>query len=256
MKKLMTICLCTAALMALPVSLFAFGIGAYGDFGYGNDRLKHKSSSIMNRSISGNTMFAGGGLLVDTNVARNRLFNYRLNLGGGQLFADMATKPRLYRFDIINSFGFGVVRTKWIRFWLGPQFNLHYIWGGRNVYDYGVEATSILVWYYTGALLYVGPLKEKIRHEIPGISLGAVLGVNLNLGDSVSLTTDAGSRYYLTDGRNNVRRVYGLVSVAPSTYVPFYLVKYKDRATWMGWEVFVNVGFMVRFRDRYVQLGG
>ncbi len=83
------------------------------------------SNSSKDKFIS---LLGSGGLIFDTAVADDTLFNYRLNLGFGgwqHSFDDSDVKYRGFHYSFLNSFGFGTVRTPHLRFWLG--LNLDFI---------------------------------------------------------------------------------------------------------------------------------
>ena len=58
------------------------------------------------------------GISIDTNVAKNRLFNYRLNVG--YQWDEFSARG----LSLDNVFGFGVLRTRAVRLWLGPSIRL------------------------------------------------------------------------------------------------------------------------------------
>jgi hypothetical protein len=92
----------------------------------------------------------------------NNLFNYRLHLGylnqnGEGYDADIINDHSL---SIQNSFGFGVVRMKHFRYWLGPHLHFYYVF------------------------------KEKSFNA----NLGLAMGFNVNMERLVTLSVDLGVR--------------------------------------------------------------
>jgi hypothetical protein len=66
------------------------------------------------------------GFTLDTAVARNKLFNYRMNLGYehvNEKYQDV-TFSRFNGGSFENIFGFGVYRSKLMRVWLGPSLRI------------------------------------------------------------------------------------------------------------------------------------
>ena len=124
------------------------------------------------------------GVLYDSAPSRDKLFNYRMSLG-----FDIATKvsadvedipatffgvPVLPSFDIDesskygfgwrNTFGFGIIRTELLKWWVGPALNMNFDFWDEN----GVKA----------GILSIGG--------------GAETGVNIHLGSSISLCVGGG----------------------------------------------------------------
>ena len=123
----------------------------------------------------------GFGMLFDSRVAGNRLFNFRMGLG---LEYGMATG--LIDFSQVNinvdpTFGFGFLRTKVVRLWAGPQvrFGLGY---GFGDYDYSV-----------------------VRFNM---GFGAVVGANFHLSRKISLGAETGYRYVFGIGSGSVKQWY------------------------------------------------
>jgi hypothetical protein len=112
-----------------------------------------------------------GGLLIDSNVARNRLFNYRLALGYqyttfdlDRPFSDFVDDEG-HGFSINQSFGLGLVRSRRFRIWAGPAYPLS---GG------GVNRVSL-------------PAYGTIQ-----VGIGPELGINLHTGKVGSITLSGG----------------------------------------------------------------
>lgn len=135
--------------IALSSSLFAFGFGLYGDFHGGKTWA------------AGTDHFAGGGgLVMDTNLAYDRVFNYRMELGAGYMsLGDVGDSLAI---NWVHYFGLGVVRTKTVRFWLGPLFTV------------------------------VG-LADGVTGIMGG--MGFAMGVNINVGEHVSFCITGSGRF-------------------------------------------------------------
>lgn len=162
MKKF-TLCT-TMAIMLSATAAWAAGIGVYGTGGVNLGTWRYEGAS------TGTTDFLyGGGIVVDSCVARDQVFGYRLYAGYSQYLlttSEYTGKPA-HRVGITNSFGVGIVRTNSIRFWGGPQIALNYIF-----------------------------LRED-RYELDAIGLEALLAIGLNMhaGDAASFFFDIGLGY-------------------------------------------------------------
>ncbi len=101
------------------------------------------------------------GFAVDTAVARDTLFNYRLNLGYSyrdQMFDTGGSDFESHGLTLNNMFGFGVYRTDRVRLWLGPsvRFNTDVLTdlpAGLDIVDLGIGGGLAL-----GANVHTGSL--------------------------------------------------------------------------------------------------
>jgi hypothetical protein len=108
----------------------AIGFGVYFEYGHawGNqDReIDPFGSATINQNFEADQF--GGGFALDTAVAKDTLFNYRLNVGyqftdrmyEGS-FSGLPRKVESHGFSLNNIFGFGVYRSELMRVWLGPS---------------------------------------------------------------------------------------------------------------------------------------
>ena len=112
----------------------------------------------------------GFGFIFDTTVAKDRLFNYRLNIGpeavdydvdGGGTFETRG-------WFMAHDFGFGIVRKENLRLWVGPEVRLSYSEGELDTDN----SSSI---------------------DVITMGIGPVLGLNLNLGRTVTLAFKVGA---------------------------------------------------------------
>lgn len=120
----------------------AGGYGFYAEYGrniatsggdIGPDLLAERGLADRNE--------VGFGFALDTNVAADRLFNYRMDFGyHGSFWADSATDSVLGGANGLmfnNAFGFGILRTSVLRLWLGPAFRMNFDWyGDVDLFDY------------------------------------------------------------------------------------------------------------------------
>lgn len=154
----------------------ALGIGLY----------TRGSSSISNMHFKpdkdgGVDYILGAGALLDTAVARNKFFNYRLYLGydtvmnsGGRLFDAF----NMHRVVLSNTFGFAVFANKFIRVWLGPALSLQIQYGNGKYssYEYSIffyEARH----YHRKSTIYI-------------LDFGIAYGINMHVSDRISLGLD------------------------------------------------------------------
>lgn len=162
-------------LFALAVSLLtpapsalATGLGLY--FEYGN-----VFDGQLDHTIAGDVDFDedhfGGGFAFDTNVANDRLFNYRLDVGYQHVDGDYGPFGDLDGDGLVlhNAFGFGVFRNDRVRVWLGPAVRLSF--------DFFDEV----------------PVFDNVFKL--GVGLGPEVGINLHTGDLVSLGLTAGYQF-------------------------------------------------------------
>lgn len=161
-------------IIILSTSLYAVGLGIAFPYGTGNtdyDIYDADASQI------------GINFIFDTNVAKQSVFNYRLNVGVEFFNHDWEYEYYYYdyyygysSYDYLygtnegirivtdHTFGFGIVKSRVVRLWLGPTVRFGYITG-----DYA------------------------------GITLGGgltLLGLNFNMGPVFTLALEAG---YLFD---------------------------------------------------------
>jgi hypothetical protein len=144
-------------------SAMAFGIGIYADGAYN----KFYASDQGHTAKLDDFGFIGGGLLLDTCVARNDLFNYRLGLGYQRDLKnyDLPT----HKISMNNYLGFGIVRTAAVRWWAGPEI---------------------------GARYYIIGNDRGTKNEVGG-NIGLVTGLNFNVGDVFTVGIEGGFRYNL-----------------------------------------------------------
>jgi hypothetical protein len=203
-----------------PAFSFAAGLGVYGSFDLGQARVTDKGSDLFlweltlyERKFWMRQERTDFGLVVDTTIAKDSLFNYRLNIGAG--FGQVGVKKtqrelyfgildygnpsirakyvfRIFDIQMFHSFGFGIVRTPLFRLWVGPQFGYGYADGG-----YGEV-------YF---------------------KLGPIIGLNFHVSEVVTLFFDAGFRLHTA------------VAKIPSFFT--------------GYSAFANVGILFRINDTY-----
>jgi hypothetical protein len=167
----------------LTSSLWAIGIGVYGTGGLSIDYMTLGNADNNNR-ITTHDYYYGGGFILDTVVARDQVFSYHFKLEYNQFnIQELKTNILLKRYNYIgmyHTFGFGVIRSESIRFWMGPQIGLSYTFGKRKIRSLAVSFNFI-----TGSL------------KLTAVGFDALLamGTNFNIGDESTLFIDLGAGY-------------------------------------------------------------
>ena len=161
-NKLACILMLTGCIALFSIqSAMAFGIGVYMDGAYNKFSATDQGYS----TDLGEYGFLGAGLVLDSCLAKNQLFNYRLQLGYQKdlKYPDYPT----HKISMNNYFGFGIVRMKYFRWWLGPQLGLRY---------------------------YILDSGNGTDNEAGG-NVGLVMGFNFNIGQVFTIGLDFGFRY-------------------------------------------------------------
>lgn len=155
MKYRAAILLMGGCVVLMPMKSSAVGLGVH----FTGGATLHRGYM---ESQFGDRTNVGAGLTLDTAVAMNSLFNYRLHIGY------VNQNGEIYHYNVINehtltiqnSFGFGVVRRKHFRYWLGPHVQFYYVF------------------------------KENSFNA----NLGLAMGFNINMEKLVTLSIDLGAR--------------------------------------------------------------
>ncbi len=213
MRRFALIAIILLAVAGFSTQAMAIGIG--GAFSAGASKVYSFDAS----EGDGDGYTYGGSLVLDTAVAQNSLFNYRLNFSILALTQDTSEGSRKYktegvRYALYHDFGFGFARTETVRFWLGPQFGLYYS-------DVDTTETKQSGSYFE---LMTGESRKKYSSNGVGSSLGFVLGLNLNIGSALTLGLDGGLRGFISSA--NLEGNY-------------------------GYEGFANVSLIFRINDSY-----
>jgi hypothetical protein len=175
----------------------AIGVGIYAEGGGGGSYFWYIDPRHIDQNYNNNMGFVGGGVVFDTALSTDSMFNYRAELGYAWK-RNLKFKAPDYKFDdrsivsydfdlneikLVNSFGFALYSNKSIRFWLGPQLNFLVLWGVKK--DTFTTAGSPGVTSVKGA---------EYNLTSGGIGLGLVLGLNINFKGFVTLSIEAGFR--------------------------------------------------------------
>jgi hypothetical protein len=120
----------------------------------------------------------GFGVMLDTNLSGQNVFNYRLSIGYNEL--DISYGNDFYSVDldghritIDNTFGFGIVKAENIRLWIGPQVHLDF-----SSWDETIGGTYL----------------EKDNVNVIGYGVGVVTGANFHIPRVGSICPELGIR--------------------------------------------------------------
>ncbi len=174
--------LALSLLLTMPMVLSAAGMGVYIPLSVGQTMsVTDSPDNATDQDFDFKFEPAAGfGIAFDTNIGKDKLFNYRLGLefmnqeidtvNGLSCTGDCSFGTRV---NLVNTFGFGVLRTKKVRLWVGPRINIAYDF---DTGDYGYA---------------------RVGYEI---GFAPAVGVNVNLGRVVSLAADLDYRFAAAGG--------------------------------------------------------
>lgn len=187
MKKCIFIqLLCAVLFCGFQVSnSWAIGLGLYANTGSGSAHWESEDQWGYTNDWDKDTEHDGFGFVLDTAVARDRVFNYRLSFGQENWDhkpGDGRTTAELDGYVIENDFGFGVLRQPLggsgsLRLWVGPELRISYSQGESN-------------------------LNRDWKFDLWCVSLGPVVGLNLNFGPVFTLGIKTGylSGFFFGEG--------------------------------------------------------
>lgn len=243
------------------VNAMALGIGGYMTVGGGKGKFDHEQFELYtsNDLEDASNVAVGAGVVFDTNTAMNKLFNYRVKIGFERNWVERETEMKLARFHIENSFGFGVVRNRWIRFWVGPTFGCSYTWGDRDKdkYNIGIAIPNIF-WnaIVTGDslnfVLLTGLGRDRIKKiNYGGIDFGFVVGLNINVVENLTFGPELGFKYGVNWGTQD-REVSSYVPIAIPYLIPLNAGDSERDLKMNGFEFYTKFSVMYRFAgDKY-----
>lgn len=220
------------AMVMISTNLFAFGMGGFftisgGNYDWsftdGTYEESGDSGDLEDSDVGSSVSKKGFGLMLDTAIAADRVFNYRLQFSYSSISIDMEDDMEDMDVEgkeifLYNTFGFGVVRTQDVRFWLGPQFGIGYISG-----EYDFSGSDYL---------------DTNEFTVAGFNLGAIAGLNIHVGEVVSLAVDAGFRSNF------------LVGTTEMSYEAIDM-KMESVVSGSGIELFIDFGVLFRFGETY-----
>lgn len=226
--------------IALCGDVYALGIGAYS------------KSSIGYSSLSRLDYTMGFGLILDTAVAKPTRFNYRLNLGY-ETYAtrsqDFFTEKSWHRVVMNNTFGYALFVNEYFRVWMGPRFSL--------ACQFDVAHAEPDYSFLNPFLISETPSRD-VRTYILGItSLGVMVGMNANIGDTVTLSIESGLSGGMSLGIMRRKSYYKCYNYMPPFGPGLIIVPSKashDELTNGFAEFQVQVSVLCRIGDHGVRM--
>lgn len=229
MKNRFSLLLVTALVMMTVLGVpdaGASGFGLYGSFGGGPadwhvdgwadlEAQPPGSLGYPSRDFKADSVHTGGGFVFDTAVAKDQLFNYRLDLGYDAFRSkdrlDGTALSTLRGWVISNAFGFGIARTGGFRLWLGPEIRLAWHSGARN--------ERVMPW-------------NEQEYDLLSAGIGPALGMNINFPGRLTISVKAGYQFtsYYGQMETTVKDGYTDVDVDERlAYVTFgFLLRTSD----------------------------
>ena len=164
MKKLLMATLIGATCIGSTLS--AGGIGLYVPYSIGQSY----SGSLSSSSTSGSYDYDGTlknkmgiGFVYDSNPNSRNIYNYRFGFEYTKPVDDKVSDANsATNYMMVHTFGFGVVRTKIVRLWMGPRLNI-----GYESYD-----------------------KDGFKKAGLEFGIAPAIGINFNIASVVSLGMD------------------------------------------------------------------
>ncbi len=211
-----TVCLVLLLMASMGINkVEAIGLGFYGTTGSGSGSysLDEVSGTTDDGDVDIKQM--GYGFVLDTAVAKNEVYNYRLNFGIEKVDSDykpestsMVYPWEFERYVLTQDFGFAFFKREIVRLWVGPELRLSYE-TGEEAADPSVEAWLL------------------------GVGVGPVLGANFNFGPVFTLGLKGG---YLFEG------YAGQLSEPGSD---------DQTLTMTNGNAFLNIAALFRIKDSY-----
>ena len=179
MRKLVLSLLVGFLVAAMSGNAVAAGLGFFGtlEAGTGEDWELEAPNGPSNDDYEADTGRFGIGFVFDTAVAKDKLFNYRLNAALVGLNVDLEHDYFLSEGDadlvglvFDNTFGFGVLRRESVRLWIGPRVRVGFYTGDTD--DFTTSGDNDV----TAAEFGVGGVFGANFHVSPTVSLGVETG--------------------------------------------------------------------------------
>ena len=210
----------------LPLVVQAAGMGISIPFNITETERISYSNVNLHKTTYEYKPSSGLGFVFDTNIGKDRDFSYRLNLEYS--LADLEDSSRLYssdvskhKYNIINTFGFSVYHSRYVRLWAGPRLNIQYE--------------------------HVSSSSNIRRQNSYGIGIGVATGLNVHLGPKVSLAADIDYHGVSLIGGEHYRTYDGTVTGDVTHYTAL---------AGSNKGVTARVYFLLRFGEQYEQNSG
>lgn len=167
------------SLLMAPMSSFGIGIGM--TLGSGAEEWDDTCCTSDTYDHSGDRELSHFGLVLDSAVAKDRIFNYRFSLVGEENnVEDDGNGLQMTGVAFIHDFGFALFKNERVRIWMGPRIKLSF-------YD-ELEQTG------------APNSQEEADGEVVGFGVGPVFGVNFHLPRVVTFALSFGVMASTYDG--------------------------------------------------------
>ena len=184
---------CTMLLLWSP-NCFAIGFGAFIDASGGSGDMEWETDYY---SWDVDSRAGAVGFVLDTSPTKERIFNYRLNVGFArqELKDDYDVTMKSNGVYAENIFGFAFIREENFRWWAGPLVRIGY---------YSGDSGTVQQWPDT-------TIKTDVDYAEFG--LGAVTGLNFKAGNTI-LSPSVGVRFigFAGEGKTITRNNFGSFS--------------------------------------------
>ncbi|MDM7985818.1 MAG: hypothetical protein QUS13_00640, partial [Smithella sp.] len=193
------------------------------------------------------TYCLGAGFVLDTAVATDELFNYRLNVGWEDSIADgthFFKKGNANRVYASNTFGLGVFMNRYIRLWTGPQLDI-----GCQFRKISENTDDTFPPF--GVLYKI----KSTNYAMFFLGFGAVLGLNVNPVELFTISIEVGVNTAFGFGKHHENEQKILVGNANPGFTIFPMLPNRDYAekAFGRIEGFSRLSFMFRVGDTYTQ---
>jgi hypothetical protein len=216
MKKrfLISMLLATFYFLMSLENVYAVGLGGYLEYSAGSGTF----DDYFDVDVDVDTV--GFGFVLDTNVSRDNVFNYRLHFGYNALDIGIpGSNIDGYRIMLDNTFGFGIIRMENFRWWMGPQLHLNY-----SNWDIPIG----------------GDYFKKDSIDFFGMGIGIATGMNFNLPGIVTISPELGIRYQ-----------YNWSDTYEEHRYSYYNYYYDEQDfSYDEWVVFTKISLLFRFGER------
>ena len=168
--------------VAVPSSM-ALGLGLYWTSAWGEAAYDAEDEDDNTWDWDSDIERRGYGFVLDTAVAKDRLVNLRLNVGYYN-FQEEDQDDNIFDLDgfqAVVDLGFGVVRTKHLRLWVGGEISAAY--GDGSIEDF-----------------------DDFEVTMFSAGIGPVIGCNFHFGDRLSFGIKGGYLYegFIGEGENTI----------------------------------------------------
>jgi len=184
-------------LLTMPAVIHAGGLGIYVPISLGDTMDVTVTPDFGSKQDYDQTTnfdtSTGFGLTYDSNLGKDELYNYRLGVEWMDRTVDSVSANGntynckndcdMFRFQVVQTFGFGVLRTEMVRLWVGPRINVGY--------NYNDTTTG-------------GVESSEVNFEL---GIAPAVGVNLNFGRWFAVAADLDYRFAYTGGGRTTKTI-------------------------------------------------